>query len=113
MDVGQIMMQMSTGIASTGSTPATADLAIAEPAGQSGSSFAEMLLGKSADSAEEAAKGMAAAPGSGVETTVLKPTDVNTEMMAALMAVVDPRVQMPAEMVTGFEDNQEKPAGSV
>lgn len=106
------MMQMSTGIASTGSTPATADIATAESAGQSGSSFAEMLLGKSADSAEEAAKGMAAAPGSGVETTVLKPTDVNTEMMAALMAVVDPRVQMPAEVVAEVEDNQEKSAGS-
>ncbi len=113
MDLGQIMMQMSTGIAaSTGSTPATADTATAESAGQSGSSFAGMLRGKSADSTEEATKGMAAAPGSGVETTVLKPTDVNTEMMAALLALVDPRVQMPAAMVTGVEDNQEKPAGS-
>ena len=109
MDVGQIMMQMSTGIASTGSTPATADLATAESAGQSGSSFAGMLLGKSADSPEAATKGMAAAPGSGVEAPVLKQADVNTEMMAALMAVVDPRVQMPVEMVTGVEDNQEKP----
>ncbi len=112
MDVGQIMMQMSAGIASTGSAPAMAEVATAESTGQSDSSFAGMLRGKSADSAEVATKGMIAAPGSDGETTVLMPADVNTEMMAALLAVVDPRVQMPAAMVTGDEDNLEKPAGS-
>lgn len=112
MDVGQIMMQMSTGITSTASAPAAAEMATVESAGQSDSSFAGMLRGKSADAADAATKGMAVAPDSGVETMVLKPADVNTEMMAALLAVVGTRDQMPSAMVTGAEDNQEKPVGS-
>lgn len=116
MDAGQIMMQ-TPGIAPTISAPASSETAAA-PAGEpSGSTFAGMLRGMSpllsgttSAAADEAKKEMPATTDSNEKTTVQKPADVNTDIMAALLAMVGTRDKM-ATATTGVNsgDKSDKP----
>lgn len=119
MDVGQIMMQMSTGIVSTVSAPASAEMA-AMPAGEpSEGTFAGMLRGMSplisgasVVVADAATTVITTATDSSRITADPKPAEVNADIMAALMAMAGTRDQMPAAVGVYSEDESEPPVES-
>ncbi|MFA7059731.1 MAG: flagellar hook-length control protein FliK [Pedobacter sp.] len=104
MEVGQIMMQGSTGTASTGSEPASADMAAVSAGKSSDSVFAgklrEMSSSNSGTAAEAvpdaATKGKTVAADSGGESKDSKPADANSDIMAALLAMFGTQEQLAA-----------------
>jgi hypothetical protein len=118
MEVGQIM-QVSTGIASTGSAAASARMP-AVPAGESSDSvFAGKLRGMSSSSSDTAevvpdaaTKGKTVAPDSGGESTGSKPADANSDIMVALLVMFGTQGQLPTAVATDAGGKPEKPVES-
>lgn len=121
MEVGQINMQVSTGIASTGNAPASAENP-AVPAGKSSDSvFAGKLREMSSSSSgtakgasDAATKGKTVAADSGGESTDSKPADANSDIMAALLAMFGTQEQLAAgtQIVLPTDGQEQLAAGT-